>query len=173
MVSTMCFGAYDIDFSYDGLQALVTDKEYIHTYDVLSGVGLGEINSVSKSMHDHVHIFGGELRGRWECSSCKSELLENGEYWFIFSDRWLRIVEEHVARRLIHIPPQNEIDDIKGCQGYVAFGCTSGLQVLDTSRIWPFLCIHVLGMNVKCLLVICDCLSYSSHRALSFFHQLS
>ena len=86
------------------------------------------------SMHDHVHMFQGEVGGLWKCRECESSLLNNGEYWFTFSDRWLWIVEEGVARRLIHIPAEyDDINDIKSYSSYVAIGCDSGLLVLDTA----------------------------------------
>ena len=120
-----------IVFSPDGLQDIVGNT----VYGVRSGCALCEFGLVLESMYDHDHLFGGELQGKWEHSWCKSGLLENGEYWFTFSDRWLRLVEEHVAKRLIHIPADDEIYDVKCCQGYVAFGCHSELLVLDTSPV--------------------------------------
>ena len=61
--------------------------------------------------------------------------MKNDEYWFTFSDRWLKIAEEHVARRLIHISAKYDFDDVKRCQGYVAFGCRGKLLVMDTSGV--------------------------------------
>ena len=93
--SVPCRGG-TIDFSADGLQVLVEDGEggeynvkIVHWYDVRSGDALGENNSMPESMHDHVHIFRGEVGKKWECAKCKSSLFERGEYWFTISDRWL------------------------------------------------------------------------------------
>ena len=108
--------------------------ENVHAYDVRSGDALGEIDSMPDSMHDHVHMFPGEVRDKWRCSECESSFL-NGEYWFTESGRWLWVVEERVARRLIHIPTEyGYIYEIKVYSSYVAIGCDSGLLVLDTGR---------------------------------------
>ena len=128
------FDGYSLDFSPDGLRVLVKDEdENVHAYDVRSGDALGEIDSTPNSMHDHVHMFWREVGGIWECSQCESSFL-NGEYWFTESGRWLWVVEERVARRLIHIPAEYAFYNIKGYSGYVAFGTDSGLFVLDTGR---------------------------------------
>ena len=101
--SVSCKG-YNIDFSPDGFRVLVEeDEDSFHAYDVRSGDALGEIDSMPDSMHDHVHMFQGEVGGLWKCRECESSLLNNGEYWFTFSDRWLWIVEEGVARRWVGI----------------------------------------------------------------------
>ena len=125
---------YSIDFSPDGLRVLVKDKdENVHAYDVRSGDALGEIDSMPNSIYDHAHMFSGTIGEEWECDECESSLL-NGEYWFTKSDSWLWVVEERVARRLIHIPTEYAINVIKGCSSYVAIGHWSGLLVLDTGR---------------------------------------
>ena len=125
----------NINFSPDGLQVLVkSDREKVHAFDVLSGDELGEIDSMPNSMHDHVHMLPREVRGIWQCSKCESSPSKNGGYWFTESDRWLWVVEEGVARRLIHIPAEYDTHDIQGCQGYVAFNWLNGLIVLDTGR---------------------------------------
>ena len=122
---------HSIDFSPGGLRVLVEDEdENVHAYDVRSGDALGEMHSMPNLMHDHVHW--GELEKKWECDECKCSLLNNGEYWFTKSDRWLWVVEERVARHLIHIP--EDFYDIKAYSSYVAIGCDSGLLVLDTAR---------------------------------------
>ena len=123
-----------IDFSPDGLRVLMEDsRQNVHAYDVRSGDALVEMYSMPNSMHDHVH--SRKVGKEWECYECKSSLLKNGEYWFAKSDRWLWIVEERVARCLIHIPVEyGIIYDIKGYSSYVAIGCDSGLLVLDTGR---------------------------------------
>ena len=127
------FNGHSIDFSPDGLRVLVKDGyKSVHAYDVRSGDALGEIDSMPDSMHDHVHMFPGEVRDKWRCSECESSFL-NGEYWFTESGRWLWVVEERVARRLIHIPAEYAFYNIKGYSSYVAFGCESGLLVLDTA----------------------------------------
>ena len=132
--SVPCKG-YSIDFSPDDLRVLVKQDYTIHAYDVRSGDALGEIDSMPDSLHDHVHMFSGKVEEEWECDGCESSLLKNGEYWFPKSDRWLWIVEEGVARRLIYIPEEyGYIRVIKCCSSYVAFGCESGLFVLDTGR---------------------------------------
>ena len=130
------FNGYSIDFSPDGLRVLVEDnRKNVHAYDVRSGDALVEIDSMPNSIYDHVHMFQGEVGDKWECGDCESSLLNNGEYWFTESDRWLWIVEEGVARRLIYIPEEyGYIRVIKCCSSYVAFGCESGLFVLDTGR---------------------------------------
>ena len=130
------FNGHSIDFSHGGLRFLVKDEdENVHAYDVLSGDALGEIDSMTNSMHDHVHMFSGTVEEEWKCGECESLLLKNGEYWFTESDRWLWVVVERVARRLIHIPAEyGYIYDIKVYSSYVAFGCDSGLLVLDTGR---------------------------------------
>ena len=119
-------------FSHDSLQVLVEDygsKCYAH--DARSGDALGEVDYTHESMHDHVHISDKEVR---QCLTCKSSPLENGEFWFTTSDNWLWVVEEGVARRLIHIPAEYDTRDIKVYSSYVAIGCWSGLLVLDTGR---------------------------------------
>ena len=127
------FDGYLIDFSHGGLRVLVEDKyENVHAYDVRSGDALGEIDSITNSMHDHVHMFWGEVGGTWKCSERHGSLLNNGEYWFTFSDRWLWVVEEGVARRLIHIP--ENFCAMKVYSGYVAIGCDTGLIVLALDR---------------------------------------
>ena len=129
------FDGYLIDFSHGGLRVLVKDKYLnIHAYDVLSGDALGEIDSITNSMHDHVHTSWETIGGIWKCSECESSLLNNGEYWFTESDGWLWVVEEGVARRLIHILAEYDTRDIKVYSSYVAIGCWSGLLVLDTGR---------------------------------------
>ena len=62
------FDGYSIDFSPDGLRVLVDEYGKVHAYDVRSGDALGEIDSMPNSMHDHVHMFWGELGGTWKCS---------------------------------------------------------------------------------------------------------
>ena len=57
----------------------------------------------------------------------------NGEYWLSFHDRWLWVVEEGVAKHLIHIPAEH-VFDIKAHSGYVAVRCESGFLVLDMAR---------------------------------------
>ena len=79
-------------------------------------------------------MFSGEVRDKWKCDECESLLLNNGEYWFTESDCWLWVVEERVARRLIHIPAEYDIKDIKAYSRYVAIGHFGGLLVLDTGR---------------------------------------
>ena len=130
------FYGYSIDFSPHGPRVLVKDVEKnVYAYDVRSGDALGEIDSMTNSMHDHVHTFRERIRGIWKCDECESSLLKNGEYWFTKSDRWLWIVEDRVPRRLIHIPAEyGDINDIKGHSSYVAIGCWRGLLVLDTGR---------------------------------------
>ena len=103
----------------------------VHAYDVRSGDALGEIDSMPNSIYDHVHMFWGEVRDKWKCRECESSLLKNGEYWFTGSDRWLWVVEEGVARRLIHIPEY--FNDIKAHSGYVAVGTHNGPLVLNTA----------------------------------------
>ena len=128
-------GVRTIGFSPDGLRVLVYQRGKIHAYDVRSGDALGKINSMPNSMHDHVHMFSGKVGEEWECDECESSLLKNGEYWFTVSDRWLWVVEERAARRLIYIPIEyGDIDDIKCYSSYVAIGCWSRLLVLDTGR---------------------------------------
>ena len=128
----------DICFSSDGLRVFAeTNHGNIHVYDVRSGESLGdEIGSMLNSMHDHVHLSWEVARERWVCDDCRKTLLENGEYWFTGSDRWLWIVEGHVARRLIQIPDDYNIHNLKGCQGCVAAGCNDKLLVLDTSCVY-------------------------------------
>ena len=124
----------NIGFSPDGLRVVVEDHhENVHAYDVRSGDALGEIDCMPTSTHDHVHMFRGEIGDKWECYECESSLLKNGEYWFTNSDRWLWVVER-VARRLIHIPAEYAIHDIKAYSCYVAIGHWSGWLVLDTGR---------------------------------------
>ena len=130
--SVPCEGR-DIDFSHDGLRVLVQKHEKIHAYEIRSGDTLGEIDSMPYSMHDHIHEVSGEVRDKWECSKCKRSPLENGEYVFTTSDRWLWLVKEHDPRRMIHIPAEYTVNSIKGYSGYVAIGCESGLLVLDTA----------------------------------------
>ena len=122
-----------IDFSPDGLRVLVRDYDNcIHAYDVRSGNALGESDSMPNSIHDHVHWFHGEVGGIWECRHCKSLLLKNGEYWFSESDRWLWIVRDRAARRLIHFPAEYVILHLGSCSSYIAVGCSDRLVVLDT-----------------------------------------
>ena len=128
------FEGDSIDFSPGGLRVLVEDKyENVHAYDVRSGDTLGEIYSMPNSIYDHAHMFSGTVGEEWECDECESSFL-NGEYWFTESDRWLWVVEEDVARRLIHIPVEYDFYDIKVYSRYVAIGCDSGLLVLDMAR---------------------------------------
>ena len=133
---SVSFSGYSIDFSPDGLRVLMKGgDEKVHAYDVRSGDTLGEVDSMLNSMHDHVHMFRGRVGEIWQCSECKSSLLKNCECWFTESDRWLWVVEDGVARRLIHIPAEyGYIYDIKVYSSYVAIGCDSGLLVLDTGR---------------------------------------
>ena len=121
-------------FSPDGLRVLVSEGEKFHAYDVGSGCSLGKVDSVPKSMYDHVHWHQGEMRDKWKCDDCENLLLTHGEYWFTDRDRWLWIVEAHVARRLIQIPSEYDILGIRGCQGYVAARCLNGLLMLDTTH---------------------------------------
>ena len=116
-------------FSHDGLQVLVGDygsKYYAH--DARSGDALGEVHRIPESMHDHVHICNKEVR---QCLTCKSSRLENGEFWFTQRDKWLWVVEEGVARRLIHIPEY--CYGIKAHSGYVAVEILTGFLVLNTA----------------------------------------
>ena len=116
-------------FSHDGLQVIVRDyglKYYAH--DARSGDALGEVHHMPDSMHDHVHMFNDEVR---QCRTCKRPPLENGEYWFTESDYWLWVVEEGVARRLIHIPEYHY--RIKAHSGYVAVETFTGLLLLNTA----------------------------------------
>ena len=129
------FNGYSIDFSPDGLRVLVEDnRKNVHAYDVRSGDTLGEIDSMPESIHDHVHMFWGEIGEIWKCNWCKSSPLKNGEYWFTGRGRCLWVVEERVARHLIHIPAEYDFYDIKVYSRYVAIGCWNGLLVLDTGR---------------------------------------
>ena len=122
--------ADDIDFSRDGLRVFVMGI----TYDVLSGDRLNQIDFMPMSMHDHVHE--GEIWNKLECKQCMRSFSKKGEYWFTRSGRWLWIVEEHGAKRLIHIPAEyGHIRGIKGCQCYIAFMCDGKLLVLDTCRV--------------------------------------
>ena len=109
-------------------------RQNVHAYDVRSGDALVEIDSMPNSMHDHFHWVQEGVGEIWQCGWCESSLLKNGEYWFVKSDRWLWVVEERVARRLIHIPAEYDTRDIKVYSSYVAIGCWSGLLVLDTGR---------------------------------------
>ena len=133
--SAPCKGS-NVNFSRDSFQVLVENERKTQAYNVQSGDALGEVDSVPNSMHDHVHIFLGEVRGKvrgkWECNKCKS-FPERGEYWFTSSDRWLWIVEDHTPKRLTHIP-EYPIHDVKVYSTYVAIGYDSGLLVLDTAR---------------------------------------
>ena len=134
MWSVSC-NAYDIDFSPDGLRVLANQVYAIHAYDVRSGDTLGEIDSMPESIHDHVHMFWGEIGEIWKCNWCKSSPLKNGEYWFTGRGRCLWVVEERMATRLIYIPVEyGSINDIKVYSGYVAIGHWSGWLVLDTGR---------------------------------------
>ena len=105
--------------------------ENVHAYDVRSGDALVEIDSMPNSMHDHFHWVQEGVGEIWQCGWCESSLLKNGEYWFFKSDRWLWVVEEGVARRLIHIPEY--FNDIKAHSGYVSVGTLTGLLVLNTA----------------------------------------
>ena len=127
----------DICFSPDGLQVFAKiDYNHFRVYDVRSGESMGdETGSMRRPMHDHVHWAKGAVWRQWQCIVCESSLLSNGEYWFIESDRWLWIVQGHAARRLIQIPDEYHIIDIRGCQGCVAVECKGRLLVLDTSRV--------------------------------------
>ena len=125
---------WQVYFSPDSLRVLVREGEKIHAHDVRSGGTLGEVDSMPYSMYDHVHWHRGEIQDEWTCDSCGSLLLTNSEYWFTWSYRCLWIVEGHVARRLIQIPTEYDILDIKGCQNYVAVRRRDGLLVLDMSR---------------------------------------
>ena len=129
--SVPCIGR-DIDFSHDGLRVLVKSHANIHAYDARSGDALGEVHSMPNSMHDHFHLFLKRAEDEWECAVCGNSLLKNGEYWFAYSDRWLWVVEEGVARRLIHIP--ENFCAMKVYSGYVAIGCDTGLIVLALDR---------------------------------------
>ena len=132
--SAPCEGL-DINFSPDGLRVLVEDyHENVHAYDVQSGNTLDEIDSMPTSMHDHVHTLTGEVGGIWQCCKCENSLLKNCEYWFTESDRWLWVVDDGVAMRLIHIPAEYDIRDFQGCDRYVVFNCINELLVLDTAR---------------------------------------
>ena len=118
---------FDI-LSHDGLQVLIGDsgsKYYAH--DARSGDALGEVHYTLNSMHDHVHI-SDEVR---QCQTCGNSRLDNGEFWFTESDRWLWVVEEGVARRLIHIPEYYR--EIKAHSGYVAVRTLTGPLVLNTA----------------------------------------
>ena len=66
-----------------------------------------------------------------QCQTCESSRLENGEFWFTESDNWLWVVEEGVARRLIHI--HEYFGGIKAHSGYVAVETRTGLLVLNTA----------------------------------------
>ena len=125
---------WQVYFSPDSLRVLVREGEKIHAHDVRYGDALGEIDSIPYSMHDHVHVVWGEMREKLECWRYWSSFSKNGEYWFTESDRWLWVVEERVARRLIHIPAEYDIKDIKAYSRYVAIGHLGGLLVLDTGR---------------------------------------
>ena len=123
---------YNIDFSPDGLRVLMEDsRENVYAYDVRSGDALVEIDTMPNSIYDHVHMFQGEVGEEWECGDCESSLLNNGEYWFTASDGWLWVVEEGVARRLIHIPEY--FFGIKAHSGYVAVRTRTGSLVLNTA----------------------------------------
>ena len=125
--SVPCEG-HDI-ISHDGLQVLVKDYgSNYYAHDARSGDALGEVDCTHESMHDHVHISNKEVR---KCWTCKSSRLENGECWFTYSDNWLWVVEEGVARRLIHIPEYYGI--IKAHSGYVAVRTLTGFLVLNTA----------------------------------------
>ena len=137
--SVPCEG-FNVDFSHDGLRVLVKRASLVlrrvltsvtHAYDVRSGDALGEIDSMPNSIYDHVHMFSGEVRYKWKCDDCESLLLNNGEYWFTFRDRWLWVVEERVARRLIHI--YEYYYGIKAHSGYVVVPTRTGLLVLNTA----------------------------------------
>ena len=128
--------ADEIDFSLDGAQVLVKVSGKINAYNVRSGHALGnEIDCMPGSVHDHVHFNTEGEQEEWTCSECDSSRLNNGEYWFTASDRWLWIVEAHVARRLIHFPVEYAIRHLGGHSGCVAVGCSDRLVVLDTSCI--------------------------------------
>ena len=131
MWSVPCSG-FSVNFSHDGLRVLVENGEICNAYDVRSGDALGEIETMRKSMYDHVHRSMGEVGDKWRCNECNSSLLENGEYWFTESDRWLWIVRDRVARRLIHFPAEYIILHLGSCSGYIAIGCSDRLVVLDT-----------------------------------------
>ena len=125
--SVPCEGVYI--FSHDGLQVVIKDygsNSYAH--NARSGDALGEVHYTPESMHDHVHISYEEVR---HCKTCKSSRLENGEFWFTRSDYWLWVVEEGVARRLIHIPEY--FYGIKAHSGYVAVRTRTGSLVLNTA----------------------------------------
>ena len=129
--SAPCKGS-NVDFSPDSLRVLVESGGKTQAYDVRSGEALSEVDSVPNSMHDHVHIFRGTVRDKWECDKCKTSLFERGEYWLTDSDCWLWVVEEYAPKRLIHIP-ESPIHDVKVYSSYVAIGCDSGFLVLDTA----------------------------------------
>ena len=113
--------------SHDGLQVIIRDSgSKYYAYDARSGEALGDVHHMPESRHDHVHIFNEEVM---QCWNCKRPPLENGEFWFTESDKWLWVVEEGVARRLIHIPEYRY--DIKVYSGYVAVGTVNGFLVLD------------------------------------------
>ena len=125
--SVPCKG-FDI-ISHDGLQVLVKDNDSkYHAHDARSGDALGEVDYTHESMHDHVHISYEEVG---QCQTCESSRMENGEFWFTESDKWLWVVEEGVARRLIHIPEY--FYRIKAHSGYVAVRTLTGLLVLNTA----------------------------------------
>ena len=125
--SVPCEGLYI--FSHDGLQVRIADRILkAHAHDARSGDALGEVHYTPDSVHDHVHISNEEVR---QCRTCESSRLENGEFWFTESDRWLWVVEERVARRLIHI--HEYFYDIKAHSGYVAVQTLTGPLVLNTA----------------------------------------
>ena len=114
--------------SHDGLQVLIQDYSKCYAHDARSGDALGEVDYTHESMHDHVHISYEEVR---QCKTCMSSRLENGEFWFTQRDKWLWVVEEGVARRLIHIPEC--FGKIKAHSGYVAVRTLTGPLVLNTA----------------------------------------
>ena len=135
-------------FSPDGLQVLVEgfkyddeddedqgddddeeeEEEDVRVILTMFGLAMGEVDSMPNSLHDHVHIFREKVRD--QCTHCKTLLLKNGEYWF--GDHWLWVVEEDVARRLIHI--SEKCYNIKVNSRYVVFEIRNALIVLDMDR---------------------------------------
>ena len=115
--------------SHDSLQVIMDSSSEYHAHDARSGDRLGGVRHMPRSMHDHVHTLHGKVGDI--CDKCETSLLKNGEYWFTFSDSWLWVVEEGVARRLIHFI--EGFWDIKAYSVYVAVGTVNGLLVLNTT----------------------------------------
>ena len=127
MWSAPCKGS-NVNFLHDSFQVLVEKERKTQAYNVRSGDALGEVHHIPESRHDHVHISNEEVR---QCRTCESSRLENGEFWLSESDNWLWVVEEGVARRLIHIPEY--FFEIKAHSGYVAVRTRTGFLVLNTA----------------------------------------